>query len=250
MRKGLTEIVLVLDRSGSMHAIKEDAEGGLRAFVETQRKAPGEARLTFYRFDDIIELVFEDHDIRWVENSQLRLEPRGSTALLDAMGRAIDEVGARLASRREEDRPEHVIFVTVTDGEENASRQFVATEGDKTFYRDYNFHPLYGQLQVQWKPTSKRAIFDMIKTQREQYNWQFIFIGCTQESLKMAESLGYNPNLVLNNSFSGRSYAATYQAMGQNLTSMRSGGGAQSLSFTAQQRSDVLDKDDTTIKSR
>lgn len=238
MRKGLTEIVLVLDRSGSMESIRRDAEGGMKAFVDGQRTAPGEARLTFYRFDDTIERVFEDRDIRWVEDRELRLEPRGSTALLDAIGRAINEVGARLANRREEDRPEHVIFVTVTDGQENASKEFVATKGDIPVYRHNQMAPwLIGA------PDSRPAIFDMIKRQESEYSWKFIFIGSTKESVEMASRLGYHPSLTLANRPTGGSYRQTYAIMTSNVKGIRSGLGAQALNFTAQQRAQVLDEE-------
>jgi Mg-chelatase subunit ChlD len=236
MRKGLTEIVLVLDRSGSMQSIKHDAEGGLRSFVSLQRNAPGEARLTFYRFDDTTELVFEDRDIRWIKDDELRLDPRASTALLDAMGRAIKEVGARLASRREEDRPEHVVFLTVTDGEENSSKEYPMFGA--------GFRASYGSsLYYTTKGDGPERIAAMIKEQREKYNWQFVFIGCTEEALKMARDLGYTPGLTLSNAATGQSYGHTYSVMASNITAMRSGGGIESLSFTDSQRAQVLDDD-------
>lgn len=244
MRKGLTEIVLVLDRSGSMESIKRDAQGGMRAFVDEQRKAPGEAKLTYYRFDDTVERVFEDRDIRWVEDYELKLEPRGSTALLDAIGRAINEVGTRLASLREEDRPEHVVFVTVTDGGENASKEFVARKDDVPTYRHFEKPWLVGA------PDPRPAIFDMIKRQESVYNWKFIFIGSSQDSILMASKLGYNPNLTLSNRATGQSYGATYAALASNVGHLRSGMGAQSLNFSAAQRSSVLeDENDLTGKA-
>ena len=222
MRSGLTEIVLVLDRSGSMEAIKNDAEGGMRVFVEGQRKAPGEARLTFYRFDTEIERVIEDRNIRFVEDRELKLEPRGGTALLDTMGRAINEVGRRLSNRHEDERPEHVIFVTVTDGEENSSHEF---SGDK--------------------------IKEMIKRQRDQYKWEFIFIGCTEGSIQMAQSLGYYSGQTLWNQPTGKSYLATYAVMTSNVAAMRSTGDRDSLNFTAEQRDSVRtdSSDDSVVQT-
>lgn len=218
MRKGLTEIVLVLDRSGSMESIKGDAEGGLRGFINDQKKAPGEARLTFYRFDYSPELVFENRDLRYVEPHELKLEPRGSTALVDAMVRAIDEVGRRLERLQEWERPEHVVFVTVTDGQENSSKQFVNDD-----------------------------LYRRIRTQRELYKWNFVFIGCTEDSIAQAVKLwGYDPNLVLRNTFSGPSYHATYSVMTSNVSNLRKGMGAQSLNFTDSQRAQVNDETGNT----
>jgi len=244
MRKGLTEIVLVLDRSGSMESIKSDAQVGMRAFVDEQRKAPGEGRLTFYRFDDIIERVFEDRDIRWIEDYELKLEPRGSTALLDAIGRAINEVGARLANRREEDRPEHVVFVTVTDGHENASKEFVAKKNDAPAYRhDLKMAPW---IIPDYRSDSRPAIFDMINKQESVYSWKFIFIGSTQESVLMASKLGYSPALTLSNLATGQSYTTTYAVLSSNVGSLRKGMGVQSLNFDSVQRAKVLEDDDKT----
>lgn len=215
MRKGLTEIVLVLDRSGSMSAIKEDAEGGLRTFIDGQRKAPGDARLTFYRFDFTGERVFENRDLKQVADYELRLEPRGSTALVDTMVTAIDEVGRRLSSLPESERPENVVFVTITDGQENSSRMF----NDADLKR-------------------------RIETQRGQYKWNFIFIGCDESSIQGAVNLwGYDPHLTLQNKATGKSYHQTYAVLTANMGNLRSGMGAQSLNFTAEQRAQVNDDD-------
>lgn len=245
MRKGLTEIVLVLDRSGSMQSIKGDAEGGMRAFVHGQRNVSGEARLTFYRFDDTIERVFEARDIRFVEDADLRLEPRGGTALLDAIGRAINEVGARLANLREEDRPEHVIVVTVTDGEENASREFIARRTELLYPTQYSQARPWSMPNFDTRP----AIFDMIKTQENTYNWKFIFIGSTKDSIAMAARMGYNPGLTLSNLPTGRSYGVTYAAVMNNVSNLRNGLGGQSLNFTGPQRSEAVEVDPASLSS-
>jgi hypothetical protein len=210
MQENLTEIVLVLDRSGSMYATKDDAEGGLRKFVEEQKNVPGSARLTFYRFDDVVERVFEARDIHAVEEAELRLEPRNMTALLDAMGRAIDEVGKRLADADDGDRPSKVIFVTVTDGMENASRHF-----------------------------SKQGVFDRVARQRDVYKWEFVFVGANQDAIATAATLGVAPQAALSYAPTKRGTAAVYSSLSNNVAHVRTSGGP--FAYTSEDRHSAAD---------
>lgn len=122
MRSDLTDITLVVDRSGSMQEMRSDAEGGVNAFIADQAKEPGEALLTLVQFDTEYEFLHSGVPIGQVP--KYTLVPRGSTALLDAVGRAINETGERLSKMDEKDRPGLVIFVVMTDGHENASKEF------------------------------------------------------------------------------------------------------------------------------
>ena len=122
MRNDLTDITLVVDRSGSMESIKSDAEGGINEFIRQQASEPGEALLTLMQFDTEYDLVHNGVNVTDV--SPYTLVPRGMTALLDAVGRAINETGARLAAMSEQERPGLVVFVIVTDGAENSSKEF------------------------------------------------------------------------------------------------------------------------------
>lgn len=115
-----TEIVVVLDRSGSMACIANDTTGGFNAFVKEQREAPGEAFLTLAQFDNQYDIVHKQVPIEEVPD--LSFHPRGGTALLDAIGRTINETKTRLASQRP--GADAVVFVVITDGEENSSREF------------------------------------------------------------------------------------------------------------------------------
>lgn len=209
MKKGLTEIVLVLDRSGSMESTRKDAEGGLRAFINKQKLVPGECRVTFYRFDSIIERLFENKPINVVEDKELALEPRGSTALLDAMNRAIDEVGDRLRAASEEDRPERIFFVTITDGEENASR------------------------------TTYSELADKIKHQSEKYKWEFIFIGANQDAIATASRLNITPQYSLTYNQTRCGTVNAYNVLTQNLTASRTTGGT--FAFTAEDREKAME---------
>ncbi len=126
MRSDLTDITLVVDRSGSMQEIQSDAEGGVNAFIEKQAEEPGEALLTLVQFDTEYEFVHKGVPIEKVPKYELA--PRGMTALLDAVGRAINETGERLAKMPEPDRPGLVIFVIMTDGMENSSKEFTKSQ--------------------------------------------------------------------------------------------------------------------------
>jgi hypothetical protein len=146
MKTDLTDITLVVDRSGSMEAVREDAEGGVNAFLREQAQQPGEALLTLVQFDTEYEFVHKGISVK--DAPAYKLVPRGCTALLDAVGRAINETGDRLAKMAETDRPGLVVFVIVTDGLENSSHEF-----------------------------TKVKVQEMIDRQQNQYHWQFTFPG-------------------------------------------------------------------------
>jgi hypothetical protein len=188
MRPDLTDITLVIDRSGSMQSIRHDAEGGVNAFVTEQAKQPGEALLTLVQFDTEYEFIHRGVPVQQVPPYQL--EPRGSTALLDAVGRAILETGDRLAKMPEADRPGLVVFVIVTDGEENSSKEF-----------------------------SKDKVKEMITHQQDKYGWQFTFLGANQDAFAEAGGLGIHAAGVAN--YAMDNVQAAHAMMGQKLSRMR-----------------------------
>ncbi len=159
MRSDLTDITLVVDRSGSMEAIREDAEGGVNSFMAEQAKEPGEMLVTLVQFDTEYEFVHRGVPIKQVP--KYRLVPRGCTALLDAVGRAINETGQRLAAMNEAQRPGLVIFVVMTDGLENSSLEF-----------------------------TKAQVKEMIVRQQNTYKWHFTFLGANQDAFAEAGGLG------------------------------------------------------------
>lgn len=161
MNQDLTDITLLVDRSGSMDSIRTDAEGGINAFIQNQKQHPGQANLTLVQFDTRYEFVVNGVPIDQV--GHYTLVPRGSTALLDAMGRAIEETGKRLAAMPEQDRPGLVVFVVMTDGLENSSQSY-----------------------------SKAQIREMIEHQQKVYSWTFTFLGADQDAIQEAQSLGMN----------------------------------------------------------
>ena len=158
-RADLTHIYFLLDRSGSMQSIKTDTEGGFAAFVDEQRKTPGECRVTLAQFDNEYDVVYSGKALADVP--PLDLQPRGSTALLDAMGRLITSAGAGLAALPEDERPSTVIVAVMTDGYENASQEWT--------------HP---------------AIKALVEQQTKDYSWQFLYMGADQDAIEVGVSLG------------------------------------------------------------
>lgn len=161
MNKQLTEIIFLLDRSGSMAGLESDTIGGFNTFVKRQGKLPGETKLTTVLFDDDYEILWAGvsaHSISLTDNEYF---VRGTTALLDAVGKSIVSVGNRLKNTSEKHRPGKVIFVITTDGMENASREFTYEKVKK-----------------------------LITHQQEKYNWEFIFMGANIDAAKEADSLG------------------------------------------------------------
>lgn len=161
MRENFSEIICIVDRSGSMHIIKDDAIGGFNQFLEDQQAVPGEANLTLVLFSHEYILVHDAVPLPQVEPlTDKTYQPSGSTALLDAIGRTIDDVGKRLAKTAEPDRPSHVIVAILTDGQENASSDY-----------------------------TKERIAEMIQHQEEKYSWQFFFLGANIDSFSTAGGL-------------------------------------------------------------
>lgn len=153
--------VLIVDRSGSMHAVREDMEGGLRSFVGEQLEGVDGSKRTvsLYQFDTAHDCVY-DFDL--LEKARgYQLVPRGGTALLDACGRAITEVGRKLAAMPEDKRPGYVMVIIVTDGQENSSREF-----------------------------SKTGVRKMIEHQQSEYDWRFTYLGANQDAFAEAASIG------------------------------------------------------------
>lgn len=149
--KNYTDITLVVDRSGSMSSIKEATEKGLRTFIGKHREAVGandtKTRITYAQFDTVYEMLVRGSDISAFDLPPF--EPRGWTALYDAIGSTIVDTGNRLRDLSEQSRPGKVLFVIVTDGEENSSREY----------------------------TSQSRIAKMIDEQQNRYSWEFVFIG-------------------------------------------------------------------------
>ena len=199
MKSGLTYIIFVIDRSGSMALIRDDMIGGFNTFIKAQLDANlGDCKVFAYKFDTIYEAMFEDIDLKDVPLlDRNNYVPRDGTALYDAMATTIDNIGVRLAAMKEEDRPEKVLVVTITDGEENSSRKF-----------------------------SKEAVTDRIKHQREVYNWDFAYIGANQDSWAVGSSIGYSIGTTLDYTADAAGTAYAFDTLSRSTLKYRSCKGA------------------------
>jgi hypothetical protein len=161
--KNYTDITIVLDRSGSMSRLWDDTIGGIETFITQQQKLPGKALLSLYTFDTEVDHVLKAKSIADASKSDLDgVTPRGSTALYDALNQAISETGTRFAKLPEDQRPGQVVFVVVTDGAENASREI----------RDPN------------------RIREIVKHQETKYAWNFLFLGANIDAFAAGGAVG------------------------------------------------------------
>ena len=169
MKKNLTQLVFILDRSGSMAGLESDTIGGFNAMLEKQKKEDGECIITTVLFDHEVELLHDRIDIRAVRPmSEKEYMVRGSTALLDAIGKTIHKIGNAEKNTAEEYRAEKVMVVIITDGEENSSR----------FY-------------------SLKEVKHMIERQKERYGWEFIFLGANIDAVETATRFGIDRDMAV-----------------------------------------------------
>lgn len=205
MKKGYTDITILLDRSGSILDCLEAMQDSLNEYLSGLKEQDGDVRVSAYQFDALydanykptiyVDCLFTERPVKEL-SSRITIEPRGWTPLLDAMGRVITNTGARLASKPEDERPERVLFVTITDGLENTSQEF-----------------------------TRKSIKSMITHQTDKYNWNFVYLGANQDAFSVAEGLGISigSTMTYNTSKAGlhntirslNSYTASYAATGQ-----------------------------------
>jgi hypothetical protein len=186
--KDATHITLVVDRTGSMYTIQKEAEGGVNAFLDEQRNVAGDCHLYLVQFD--LEAYDVVHDGPITGAGAYHLDPRSNTPLLDAVGRAITETGERLAALDEDDRPDKVIFIVQTDGEENASHDWT------------------------WE-----SINAVVKRQTEEFNWQFVFLGTGPDTWAQGTQMGFAHTT--RSAAGGQAVASTYDNTSRAVTQMR-----------------------------
>lgn len=195
MNGNLTEIVFILDRSGSMAGLESDTIGGFNAMVENQKKEPGEAILSAVLFSDDSTVIYDRSDIRKVEPlSDSQYFVGGCTALLDAIGGAVHHIGNVHKYAREEDRPVKTIFVITTDGMENASRR-------------------YSYTQVQ----------HMVKRQQERYGWEFLFLGANMDAIAAARSFGIREDRAVRYACDGAGTTLNFEVASKTIAKVRCG---------------------------
>lgn len=193
MKENLTEIVFILDRSGSMKGLEADTIGGFNAMLERQKKAEGEVLLSTLLFSNETEVLHDRADIRRVEPLTLHdYRVGGSTALLDAIGGAIRHIGNLHREACTEERPAHTLFVITTDGQENASRR-------------------YGYAEL------KR----LIERQKERYGWEFLFLGANMDAVAAASRFGIDADRAVRYHCDSAGIALNYEAVGEAILTLR-----------------------------
>jgi hypothetical protein len=193
MNTQLAEIAYILDRSGSMSPMQEAAITAFNDFVNSQRAVPGHARLTLVQFDNAYEVPVSVCDLARVpELTTATYTPRGSTALLDAIGRTIQDIADRIESLPEAEKPGKVIFAIFTDGHENASRK-------------YTHH----------------HVGDLISQYRDKHGWDFLFLAANQDAIASAAALRMDSHLSGNVEFSENGVRSTGHAWSRKVRSIR-----------------------------
>jgi len=199
MKKNLTYLVFVVDRSGSMGIIAKDMIGGYNNFIKSQRDAKiGECKVFFYQFDTAYDAVYENVDLDNVaELTDKTYVPRGGTALYCSLGKTITELGIRLSNLPEDQRPEKVLVVTITDGEDNSI--IISAE---------DFYTL-------------DKVKEMIKHQTEVYNWDFTYIGANQDAWQVGSGMGLAGNTTLDYAATTRGTAVMFDKLSKSTLSYR-----------------------------
>jgi uncharacterized protein YegL len=200
MKQNLTEIVFIIDKSGSMNGFEKDTIGGFNSFINEQKKLVGDANVTVVLFNHDYNVLFENESLQKVrELDDEDYFVSGTTALIDAMCKAIDSVGNRLSKLSEEKRPGKVIFVTITDGQENSSRNY-----------------------------STEQLKEKIKHQEDKYSWKFVFLSSdlnqfytAKSNWKIADAFSYDTNKTRD----------LYGAINSCVTSYRNSGNLDNTKF-------------------
>ena len=193
MRKGLTEIVFILDRSGSMSGLEADTIGGYNSLIEKQKKEEGEAYISTVLFDDTCEVL---HDRVGIDKINPMTDKeyfvRGCTALLDAIGGAIHHIGNVHKYAREEDRPEKTLFIITTDGQENSSRRY-----------------------------SYEKVKHMVERQKEKFGWEFLFLGANIDAIAEAGRFGIKADRAVNYHCDREGTAVNYESLSRAVSKVR-----------------------------
>jgi uncharacterized protein YegL len=204
MKKDYTKIVFIVDRSGSMSSIATDMIGGYNRFIEDQKKLNhGTCDVSFYQFNEGYETIYENTPVAFVKNlDRDTFIPNGSTALYDAIGRTILAVGRQLEKLAESERPDKVLIAIITDGYENASKEFTAEKVKK-----------------------------MIEEQTSKYSWIFTYLGANQDAWSVGQNIGISTSRSLNYVANAKGANAMFDSLTSNVSSLRMCSG-DSVSFS------------------
>lgn len=198
MKKGLTELVFILDRSGSMAGLESDTIGGFNAMIEKQKGEPGETLINTVFFDNVSEVIHDRVPLEKIPVlTQKEYYVRGCTALLDAIGGSIHHIANIHKYAREEDVPERTLFVITTDGMENASRRY-----------------------------SSDQVKEMIQRQKEEHAWEFIFLGANIDAVETAGRIGIRPEMAVSYHSDHVGTQLNYEAVSETVSLFRQGASA------------------------
>ena len=193
MKNNITELVFILDRSGSMSGFEADTIGGFNSTIERQKEQEGKVYVSTVLFDNYSEVIHDRVDINEIKPMTRKdYNVRGCTALLDAIGGAIHHIGNVHKYARPEDVPEHTIFIITTDGMENASQRY-----------------------------SSQDIKAKIKRQTEKYGWEFIFLAANIDAVETAENIGIRRERAANYRQTNKGVERSYYAMSEAITTVR-----------------------------
>jgi uncharacterized protein YegL len=193
MKKNFTKIAFILDESGSMYSLKNDTIGNFNSFVEEQKKVSGECELSIVKFSDNVNIQ-DSKNLKNIEKlTDKDYSPNGCTALLDAIRYTINKLGTELNKLKEEEKPENVIIVILTDGEENSSKEF-----------------------------NNQKIKEMIQHQENKYNWTFLYLGANQDAFSVGNNYGISTDRIMNYSADVKGLHDAYNSISYAVTSKRS----------------------------
>lgn len=197
MRNDLTELVFILDKSGSMHGLEADTIGGFNSLIEKQKKEDGKALVTTFLFDDKIEMIHDRVDLEYIRDmNDTQYATGGTTALLDTVGGAVSHIRKIHKYIRPEDVPAKTLFIITTDGMENASR-----------------HYTYGKVKK------------LIEHQKEKHGWEFIFLGANIDAAETAVSMGISRDMAADYISDPAGTALNYDVLSQVTSAVRAGVG-------------------------
>ena len=195
MKKDLTELVFIIDRSGSMQGLEKDTIGGFNSMIEKQKQGPGEALVSTVLFDNTCRVLHDRVDVREIAPMTERdYYVGGCTALLDAIGGAVHHIGNVHKYAREEDVPERTLFVITTDGMENASRKY-----------------------------SAERVKAMIERQKSKYGWEFLFLGANIDAVETGERFGINRECAVSYHSDSEGTQLNYEVMSRTISAFRVG---------------------------
>jgi len=212
MKKGYCDITLLIDRSGSMCSVREDVIGGVNTFIEDQKNSPGVATFSLIQFDDQYEVNYIAKNINEVDPlCHLSYQPRGMTAMYDAIGKTITAMGQRFSQMQEDERPEKIIFLIQTDGFENASKEY-----------------------------KHNTIHDMIVHQTDVYSWDFVFMGANINAKQTAVDIGVKSANAMTYAASSAGTTNVFCSVSSNLRDVRCGSKLD-MSYTLKDYADQSD---------